>query len=106
MTFWYKIMELTGTLVMGAVACYLLLWWRDRSLKRVRILETEAILSKAGREAEVILRDARLLASQESIQLRQHIEESFAARRLERAELEKRLGEREGLINSQLQRIV
>jgi ribonuclease Y len=72
----------------------------------VRILETEAILSKAGREAEVILRDARLLASQESIQLRQHIEESFAARRLERAELEKRLGEREGLINSQLQRIV
>ncbi|MCX6887315.1 MAG: ribonuclease Y [Verrucomicrobia bacterium] len=99
-------MELTGTLVMGAVACYLLLWWRDRSLKRVRILETEAILSKAGREAEVILRDARLLASQESIQLRQHIEESFAARRLERAELEKRLGEREGLINSQLQRIV
>lgn len=91
---------------MGAVACYLLLWWRDRSLKRVRILETEAILSKAGREAEVILRDARLLASQESIQLRQHIEESFAARRLERAELEKRLGEREGLINSQLQRIV
>ena len=106
MTFWYKIMELTVTLVMGAVACYLLLWWRDRSLKRVRILETEAILSKAGREAEVILRDARLLASQESIQLRQHIEESFAARRLERAELEKRLGEREGLINSQLQRIV
>src|SRR5262249_10955179 len=33
-------------------------------------------------------------------------EKSFAARRVERAELEKRLGEREVLINSQLERIV
>jgi ribonuclease Y len=106
MTLWFKILELTGTLVMGAVACYLLLWWRDRSLKRVRTLEAEAFLSKAHSEAEAILRDARILAGQESTQLRQQIEESFAARRLERAELEKRLGERELLINSQLQRIV
>jgi ribonuclease Y len=106
MTFWFKILELTAMLAMGATACYLLLWWRDRSLKRVRMLENEALLAKANSEAEVILRDARLAANQEATQLRQQIEDSFAPRRLERAELEKRLSERETLINSQLQRIV
>ncbi len=106
MTFWLKILELTAMLVMGAVSCYLLLWWRDRSMSKVRALEFEALLSKAKSDAEVILRDARIAASQETLQLRQQVEDSFTARRLERAELEKRLSEREGLINAQLQRIV
>jgi ribonucrease Y len=40
------------------------------------------------------------------LKLREQIEESFAARRTERAESERRLGEREALINSQLQQMM
>src|ERR1043166_5090272 len=90
----------------GAASCYLLLWWKDRNLKKVKTLEAEALLAKARSEAEMVARDARLAANEESLKLRQQVEASFAARRAERAELERRLSEREGLINSQLERIV
>jgi ribonuclease Y len=90
----------------GGALCFLLLWWRERSLKEAKRLQAETLLAKARSEAEVLLRDARLTASQEALNLREQIEQSFVARRAERAELERRLGEREVLINSQLQRIV
>ena len=87
----------------GAVICFVLLWWRERSLHSTKSLERQAILDKARNEAEIIKRDASAAASQEALKLREQIEESFAARRTERAESERRLGEREALINSQLQ---
>jgi ribonuclease Y len=90
----------------GGALCYLLLWWRERSLKEAKRLEAEALLAKAKIEAENLVRDARLGASQEALKLREDIEQSFTARRLERSELERRLSEREGLINSQLERMV
>src|SRR5215472_4911427 len=103
---WLNILEGGLSLVAGAVLCYLLLWWKDRNLKHARSMEAEAMLTKARSEAEVIVRDARLAATEEARTLRQETEQSFAARRTERAELEKRLSEREVLINSQLERIV
>jgi ribonuclease Y len=90
----------------GGVLCYFLLWWRDRNSKKVKILEIEAAQAKARTDAEMVLRDARIAATEETARLREQLEQSFAARRLESAELEKRLSEREGLINSQLQRVV
>jgi ribonuclease Y len=90
----------------GGVLCYLLLWWRDRNLREAKRLEGKALLAKAQSEAEIIIRDARLAASQEALQLRQETEQSFASRRAERAELERRLSDREALINSQLARLV
>lgn len=90
----------------GGVVCFLLCWWRDRSLKEARRLEAEAMLTKARSECEVILRDTHLKASQEALQLRENIEQSFAERRAERAAQERRLSERETLINSQLERVV
>ncbi len=93
-------------LVAGAALCYVLLWWKDRDLKKIRRLEAQARLDQARSEAEMIVRDARLSANQEALKLREQVEQSFAARRAERAELERRLSERETLINSQLQRIV
>lgn len=106
MTLSVNMLEGAGLLLGGALGCFLLLWWKDRNLKKARTLETEALLAKAKSEAEMIVRDARLAANEESLVLREKIEQSFAARRLERAELEKRLSEREALINSQLARIV
>jgi len=93
-------------LVAGAALCYVLLWWKDRDLKKIKTLEAQARLDQARSEAEMILRDARLSANQEALKLREQVEQSFAVRRAERAELERRLSERETLINSQLQRIV
>ncbi len=93
-------------LVAGAALCYVLLWWKDRDLKKIKTLEAQARLDQARSEAEMIVRDARLSANQEALKLREQVEQSFAARRAERAELERRLSERETLINSQLQRIV
>src|SRR5262245_46919786 len=106
MSSWLNILE--GALLLAGVAvlCYLLLWWKDRGIKRARAMEADAMLTKARSEAEVILRDARLAAADEAKSLREETEKSFASRRAERAELEKRLGEREVLINSQLERIV
>lgn len=106
MSLFVSILGHTVLMVVGAVLCYLLLWWRDRSSKRIRALEAEALVAKARNEAEMLARDARLAANQEALKLREEIEQSFAARRTERAELEKRLGEREALINSQLERVV
>jgi ribonucrease Y len=106
MTLVANIVEDAGLMAAGAVFCFLLLWWRDRSLKRTRVLEAEAILAKTRAEADVMVRDARLAAKDEAAKLREQVEQSFATRRLERAELERRLSEREALINSQLERIV
>lgn len=101
-----NIYESAAMFVVGAVICFLLLWWRERNLQKAKSLEHQAILDKARSEAEIIKRDASAAASQEALKLREQIEESFAARRAERAESEKRLGERETLINSQLQQMM
>lgn len=90
----------------GGLICFVLMWWKDRNLQEARRLEAEATLAKARSEAEVIRQEARLSVNAEAMKLRDAVEQSFATRRQERAELERRLAEREALINSQLERIV
>jgi ribonuclease Y len=90
----------------GAAICFVLLWWRERNLHAAQNLERESLLTKARHEAESIKRDASAAASQEALKLREQIEQSFAERRADRAESERRLGEREALINSQLQQMM
>ena len=101
-----NIFEGAALFAAGAAICFALLWWRERSLQKAKSLENQSILDKARTEAEIIKRDASAAASQEALKLREQIEESFAARRAERAESERRLGEREALINSQLQQMM
>ena len=101
-----NIFEGAALFAAGAGICFALLWWRERNLRAARILETQALLDKARNEADIIKRDASTAASQEALKLREQIEQSFADRRTERAESERRLGEREALINSQLQQMM
>ena len=101
-----NIVEGVLLLAAGAALSYVFLWRKDRNLQKAHRFEAEANLAKARSEAENIVRDARLAASEDARKLREEIEQSFAARRAERAELEKRLSEREALINSQLQRVL
>jgi ribonucrease Y len=98
--------EHAALVAVGASLCYLLLWWKGRNLQKLRTLEGEALLAKARSEADMVLRDARLTGNEEARILREEAEKSFAARRAERADLERRLAERETLINSQLERMV
>src|SRR5437879_4633881 len=90
----------------GAVTSYLLLTLKNRRCRKAAATEAEALLEKARKESEMTARDARLAASEEALKLREEVEKSFAARREERADLERRLSERERLINSQLERMV
>src|SRR5579871_1745358 len=92
--------------VAGAAVCFGLVWWRERGLRKAKQLEAQALLDKARNEAEIIKRDASVASNQEALKLREQIEQSFADRRAERAESERRLGERETLINSQLQQMM
>src|SRR6266404_4669664 len=101
-----NIVEQAALVGVGAGLCYLLLWWKGRNLKRVKTLEAEALLAKGRTEAEITLRDARLAANEEARKLREQADQALAARRAERLELERRLAEREALINSQLARLV
>ncbi|SPE57246.1 Ribonuclease Y [Verrucomicrobia bacterium] len=101
-----NIVEGAAWLAAGAALCYLLVWRKDRLLKRTKTLEAEALLAKARSEAEIVIRDSQVAASTEALKLREQLEQSFATARAERVELERRLGQREALINSQLERIV
>ncbi len=99
-----NIVEGAAFFAAGAVVSLALLWWRQRTFGKARALEAEALLEKARVEAELLKRDARATANEEALKLRQEVEQSFATRRSERAESERRLAERETLINSQLER--
>jgi ribonucrease Y len=99
-------LEHAGLVLSGALICYLLIKWRKRQTGGAATAGAREILDKARQESEILLRDARLAASQEVLKAREQSEQAEAARRAEQLELEQRLTEREKLINSQLQRII
>jgi ribonuclease Y len=106
MMFLANIFDGAACFAAGAAISFALLWWREHNLQRAKSLETQALLDKARNDAESIKRDASAAANQEALKLREQIEQSFADRRAERAESERRLAERESLVNSQLQQMM
>src|SRR6266536_2676197 len=54
-----NIIENACFLLGGAALCYLLLWWKDRNLKKVKLLEAETLIAKAHSETDIIRRAAR-----------------------------------------------
>lgn len=90
----------------GAVLGYWLLRWKERTLRAALRIKEQAILENARHQAETIAREARLQANEEALKVREEAEQSFAARRQAATEAEKRLVERESLINRQLENMV
>ncbi len=91
--------EGAGYLLAGAVLCFLFLRWKESSSKK-------AAAENTRREAESIIREAKLAANEEALKIREQTEKSFATRQQERSEQERRLSERELLINTQLEGVV
>jgi ribonuclease Y len=95
-----------GWIILGVAVGYGAFWLKERNSKKLRALEAESILNNAKREADSILRDARSSANEEALKIRRQTEESFSDRAKERDEIERRLAERERLINAQLEKVM
>jgi ribonuclease Y len=99
-------LEHAGLVLSGAVVCFLFLQWRKQHGIQEEAVDARSLLDQARREAEIILRDARLGASEEALKIHEQTQKASVERQAERLELERRLTEREVLINSQLERVV
>ena len=86
----------------GSVLGYWLLRWKERNVVAALTIKQQSILENAGHQAENICREARLHANEEALKLREQTEQTVTARGHILAEAEKRLVEREALINHQL----
>jgi ribonuclease Y len=105
---WSDYLLLEGAALFGAgiAISYWLLRRKQRILQQAIAAKEQAVLETARHEADNITREARLAANEEVIKLRDQTEKAFTARRQELAELERRLTERENLINNQLAGLV
>jgi ribonucrease Y len=90
----------------GTLLGFLLFLLRERSLRAGMQQEGNALMEKARREAESVVRDARLAANEEALKLRSETEQLIAARYKEQAVAEQRLVTREELVNGQLENLV
>ncbi len=97
-----------GAACLGAGAClgYWLWRWKERSVRTALRIQEQAILESARRQAENIAREAHLQASEEALKLRGQAEQALATRLSAATDAEKRLIEREVLINHQLESMV
>lgn len=85
-------------------------WWlarmKDRSMRSEQEAQAQSRIANARSEAENILREARLTANEEAHKVRQATEDTFAARRNELDQAERQRGERENLLNRQMEGMV
>ncbi|HMP81971.1 MAG TPA: ribonuclease Y [Verrucomicrobiota bacterium] len=100
--------------IVGAVVCLaagagigsMLAIRRHRKAREAESLASASILDAARREAESITAKSQLAAAEESARLRKQLEDSVSARRDELSGQERRLNEREALLNTQLTRVM
>lgn len=97
-----------GTSLLAAGSVLLVTRQRREAARLHRDLEEKSrvILGDARRDAETLAREARLLANEEVLKLRDQAEQFQARRRLDLDEFEKRVSDRERLVNQQLERLV
>jgi len=103
---WSKILAGGLGAAAGAVVCFLIFRWKSARDRQLQSYQAQSLLEKARADAEAVLRDARATANEELIKRRDELEKSFAARTAERMAAEQRLSEREGIVNTQLSRIL
>lgn len=92
-------------LAVGALLAWLYTRAKEQHRSRQRAADVESALQQAHKQAEDMVREARLRAGEESLKARADLEASFASRRAEADGREKRLLQRETLLNAQLERL-
>jgi len=102
----YPVVYGAACFVAGSAAGYWLWRWKERNIRATLVLKEQAALEDARRQAEAITRETRLQANEEALKIRQTAESAYAAHKQELGDAEKRLVERESLINRQLQSVV
>ena len=93
-------------LTSGAGLSYFLLRVKDRKARATRSAEEQSLLERARREADNIVREARLAAKEDALKSRQQADELIATHRTEIQNAERRLSERENLVNQQLEKLM
>ncbi len=92
-----------GWILLGGAFGYAYVRYKER-VRRREIFELRAAEIEAGkREAESLLREARVAANEESIKLRSQAELAYVTRQQEVAAAEQRLAQRETLLTTQLE---
>ncbi len=90
-------------MVAGSVLTYALVRYKERVRRREILQQRAAEVEAAKREAEALLREARVTANEEAIKLRNQAELAYVTRQQEVAAAEQRLAQRETLITTQLE---
>ncbi len=80
--------------------------WRRRQTAAAQARLADEVRATAQREAENLKREAHLTATEQATKLREQTEATFAARREELTALDKRLSDRDAIINSQLETLL
>src|SRR5689334_7195793 len=96
-------LEGAGVFLAGIFLGYLIVRWKERQFRATLAERERNVLDAARKEGESIIREGKLSANEEALRIRQETENSFAARREELCVAEKRLNQRESLINAQLE---
>lgn len=103
MTLLAKIISGALLFACGAAASFLFVELKRRKSAAAQARQTEETLTAARRDAEHLKREAQIAATEDATKLREQTEAAFAARREELAALDKRLSDRDALVNSQLE---
>ena len=93
-------------LIAGLAGGFWLKAWRDKGLRAALEAEAKSARENVRRDAEGLLREARVKGAEEAIKLRAETEQSFVGRQQELAALEQRMTKREELVNRQLENLV
>lgn len=93
-------------LIGGAGLGYYFTRLKDKNLQAGIEVQTKTKLANADREAENIIREAKLKASEEALIVRRQTEETFAIRRKELEDAEQQRAKREDLLNQQMEGMV
>ncbi|MCC6234110.1 MAG: ribonuclease Y [Verrucomicrobiales bacterium] len=95
----------TGLLAAGSLLLFVKHRRETGRLRRESEDHAQALLADARRDAEAMARDAKLQAAEELARLRDQAEQQHQRRRTDLDEMERRLLERERLVNQQLERL-
>jgi ribonuclease Y len=95
-----------SALIVGTIIGYWLVRWKERNVRAALAIKEQSILDAAAREAETLAREARVKCNEEIARVKQETEGSFSSRQTQLLEAERRLTERETLINRQLESFV